>query len=44
MGAWLRARLAGMGIAEEQMLHDRAQEQSEYGGEVGNLIVHLPGR
>lgn len=44
VAAWLRARLAGMGIADGQMIHDRAQEQSEYGGEVGNLIVHLPGR
>lgn len=44
VAAWLRARLASMGIPDGQMVHDRAQEQSEYGGEVGNLIVHLPGR
>ena len=44
MAEWIRARLAGMGVAQEQMTHDRAQAQSEYGGEVGNLIVHLPGR
>lgn len=44
VAAWIRARLAGMGIPAGQMRHDRAQEQSEYGGEVGNLIVHLPGR
>ncbi len=41
---WIRARLAGMGVAPDQMVHDRAERQSEYGGEVGNLIVHLPGR
>lgn len=44
VAAWIRARLAGMGVAPEQMAHDQAQDQSEYGGEVGNLIVHLPGR
>lgn len=43
VAAWLRARLAKMGVAEGEMVHDRAQAQSEYGGEVGNLIVHLPG-
>ncbi|MBI3960612.1 MAG: M20/M25/M40 family metallo-hydrolase [Chloroflexi bacterium] len=43
VAAWLRARLAGMGIPEGQMVHDRAQEQSEYGGDVGNLIVQIPG-
>ena len=41
---WIRTRLVEMGVAPGQMAHDRAQEQSEYGGEVGNLIVHLPGR
>lgn len=40
---WIRARLAGMGIPDGQMVHDRAQAQSEYGGQVGNLIVHIPG-
>ena len=44
VAAWIQARLAGMGVASEQMAHDRAQEQSEYGGEVGNLLVCLPGR
>lgn len=43
VAAWLRARLAGMGVVPGQMVHDRAHEQSEYGGEVGNLIVQLPG-
>ena len=44
VAAWIRARLAGMGVAAEQMVHDRAHEQSEYGGDTGNLIVRLPGQ
>ena len=44
VAAWIRARLAAMGVPDGQMVHDRAQERSEYGGEVGNLIVHIPGR
>jgi len=33
-----------MGVPAECITADRAQEQSEYGGEVGNLIVRLEGR
>jgi tripeptide aminopeptidase len=44
VAAWIRARLAEMGVPSEKMAHDRAHEQSEYGGEIGNLIVQLPGR
>jgi len=43
VAAYIRGRLAGMGVAPGQMLHDRAHEQSEYGGEIGNLIVQIPG-
>ncbi len=42
VAAWIRARLEGMGVATTQMVHDRAQKQSEYGGDTGNLIVRLP--
>ena len=40
----IRDKLITMGVAEENITHDNAQNQSEYGGEVGNLIVHLDGR
>ena len=33
-----------IGISDEQIVYDRAQEQSEYGGDVGNLIVRIEGR
>ena len=33
-----------IGIPDEQIVYDRAQEQSEYGGDVGNLIVRIRGR
>lgn len=42
VAAWIWERLAGMGVPVEQMVHDQAQTQSEYGGEVGNLIVKIP--
>lgn len=44
VAAFLRAQLLEMGIAADQMIHDNAQAQSEYGGNVGNLIVHLDGQ
>ena len=34
--------MLALGIPASAMRRDRAQEQSEYGGEVGNLIVRLP--
>ena len=44
VAVFLRAKLLEMGIAADQIVHDNAQAQSEYGGEVGNLIVRLDGR
>jgi len=40
----LRGKLLEMGVPEDCIRHDAAQEQSECGGEVGNLIVRLDGR
>lgn len=40
----LQELLIEIGVPAECMTADRAQEQSEYGGEVGNLIVRLEGR
>ncbi len=39
----VRERLLAMGVAESQMRTDRAHEQSEQGGEIGNLVVRLDG-
>lgn len=39
----IRKRLIDAGVPAANILHDNAQDQSEYGGEVGNLIVHLDG-
>jgi tripeptide aminopeptidase len=44
VAAFLRAKLLEMGITADQMGHDNAQQQSEYGGDVGNLIVRLDGQ
>lgn len=44
VAAFLRAQLLALGIPADQMHHDNAQAQSEYGGNVGNLIVHLDGK
>ncbi len=44
VAAALRERLIAAGVAAENIIHDDAQEQSEYGGEVGNLIVHIDGQ
>ncbi|MEM9359623.1 MAG: M20/M25/M40 family metallo-hydrolase [Pseudomonadota bacterium] len=44
VAAALRERLIEAGVAAENIIHDNAQEQSEYGGEVGNLIVHIDGQ
>lgn len=44
VAAYIRARLIDIGIPSSQISHDNAQEQSEYGGEVGNLIVQIEGR
>ncbi len=44
IAAELRERLIAAGVPADNILHDNAQDQSEYGGEVGNLIVHIDGR
>jgi len=41
---FLTARLIEIGVSADNIRHDNAQSQSEYGGEVGNLIVHIEGR
>lgn len=43
VASFIREQLMEMGIPASQMVHDNAQAQSEYGGEVGNLIVHIEG-
>ena len=44
VAAHLRSKLVEIGVPEHAIVHDTAQDQSEYGGEVGNLIVRLDGR
>lgn len=44
VAAYLRERLIGLGIPASQIKQDQAQDQSEYGGDVGNLIVQIEGR
>ena len=41
---FLHQTLVAMGIPDEQISYDRAQDQSEYGGNVGNMIVKIKGR
>lgn len=41
--AFIRRKLLDMGIPEEAFSVDRAQDQSEYGGETGNMAISLPG-
>ncbi|MFY0614248.1 MAG: M20/M25/M40 family metallo-hydrolase [Hyphomicrobiaceae bacterium] len=43
IAAALHDRLLAIGVPEEKIRHDNAQTQSEYGGEVGNLIVQIDG-
>lgn len=40
---FIRKKLVQAGIPRSAILHDRAHHRSPYGGEVGNLIVKLPG-
>jgi len=39
----IRRQLLEAGVGEDAISEDRAQEQSEYGGDTGNLIVRLDG-
>ena len=41
--AYLVNRLVELGVPKEAVCHDRASEQSEYGGTVGDLIVRRAG-
>ena len=43
VAAFLRQKLIDIGIPAANIRHDNAQAQSEYGGEVGNLIVLIDG-
>ncbi len=44
VAAQIREMLIAIGIPAAQVAHDKANEQSKYGGEVGNLIVQMDGR
>ncbi len=44
MADFLERFLRAHGVPGEAIRHDRAQDQSEYGGQVGNMIVRLPAR
>ncbi len=43
VAAHLRDRLIAIGVPAGNIRHDNAQDQSEYGGEIGNLIVEIDG-
>ena len=43
VAAFIRDRLIDSGLSSSQISLDSAQEQSEYGGDVGNLIVQFEG-
>lgn len=43
VAAHLKQKLLALNIPESAIATDRAQEQSEYGGDTGNLIVRLDG-
>lgn len=43
VAAWIIRRLRELGVPEQAIEHDQAHRQSEYGGEIGNLIVRLEG-
>ncbi len=41
---YLHQILVDMGILDDQIAYDHAQDQSEYGGNVGNMIVKIEGQ
>ncbi len=43
VAAFLRKALEGLGVAPECVVTDSAHQKSEYGGQIGNLIVRLEG-
>lgn len=44
VAAFLRQALIEIGLAPADIFIDRAQEQSEYGGDTGNLIARIDGK
>src|SRR5262245_1149754 len=44
VSAFLQAQIQGLGIPASAISVDNAQQQSEYGGSTGNLIVRIDGR
>ena len=44
VATFLHQTLVDMGIPDEHISYDHAQDQSEYGGNVGNMIVRIAGR
>lgn len=44
VAVFLRERLVQIGIPPENIAEDRAQDQSEYSGNTGNLIARIEGR
>ena len=41
---YLHQTFVNMGIPDSHIQYDRAQDQSEYGGDVGNMIVSIEGK
>ena len=44
VAAYIEGVFRSLGVPETAIRYDRAQDQSEYGGQVGNLIIRLPSR
>ncbi len=44
VATYIRQRLLDIGVADAQIVYDNAHAQSEYGGEVGNLIARIEGQ
>ncbi len=44
VATYIRQRLLDNGVPAAQIVHDSAHTQSEYGGEIGNLIARIEGR
>ena len=44
VATFLENRLIQLGVPSKNIATDKAQEQSEYGGNTGNLIVHIDGQ
>ena len=44
VAAFLQRTLIEIGVPADHILFDNAHQKSEFGGECGNLIVHIPGK